>query len=181
MMNKVDFRKVPDRDSKYMGLAWWHAAFSKDPNTQVGAQIVAVGNRPLGSGYNGPPKQMKDADVPWHRPANAGDFCKYDVVVHAEINAIDHSDATLLDGATLYVTGFPCPACMKDIIRAGIKRVVYFEQIKSEGSMLKDDVLRQKTLQLAKLGGVQIEEFAGDLSWITNWAEHLKTLGVLKM
>ena len=57
---KVPPRQVPDRDSKYMGLAWIHASFSKDPYTQVGCVIVASDNVPLGSGYNGPGPDVDD-------------------------------------------------------------------------------------------------------------------------
>ena len=34
---------------------------------------------------------------------------------------------TLLDGATVYVTMYPCNECAKLIIQSGIKEVVYFE------------------------------------------------------
>ena len=52
-MEKAQPRNTPDRDSRYMGLAWIHARFSKDPNTQVGSCIVSNKNQILGTGYNG--------------------------------------------------------------------------------------------------------------------------------
>ena len=72
-------RETPDRDSRYMGLAWIHAGFSKDPNTQVGAQIVDQYNQPLGSGYNGPPRKIDDSSFSWCRPPkdDPDAFCKY--------------------------------------------------------------------------------------------------------
>ena len=44
--------------------------------------------------------------------------------IHSEIDAIAsaHSD---LNGATIYVTRYPCEACARAIVRAGIKKVIY--------------------------------------------------------
>jgi len=44
--------------------------------------------------------------------------------VHAEPNAILNSTSSL-EGATLYVSLFPCHECMKLIIQSGIKEIVY--------------------------------------------------------
>ena len=54
-------RIVPNRDDRYMGLAFFHASFSKDQNTQVGAVIVNSNNEITGTGYNGPPKKILPA------------------------------------------------------------------------------------------------------------------------
>ena len=47
--------------------------------------------------------------------------------VHSEIDAIC-SSKTDLYGATIYVTRYPCEACARAIVDAGIKRVVYGRQ-----------------------------------------------------
>ena len=73
---------TPARDDRYMGLAWMWASMSKDPSTQVGAIIISTDNRPLGSGYNGPPRAISDSEVNWVRPD------KYRFITHAERNAI---------------------------------------------------------------------------------------------
>jgi dCMP deaminase len=44
--------------------------------------------------------------------------------VHAEIDAIAKSP-TALQGATMYITRYPCEACARALVSAGIKRVVY--------------------------------------------------------
>jgi dCMP deaminase len=44
--------------------------------------------------------------------------------VHAEIDAIA-SSSTSLQGATMYVTRYPCEACARALVSAGIKRVIY--------------------------------------------------------
>jgi len=179
---KVPPRTVPDRDSKYMGEAWMKAAFSKDPSTQVGAVIISRENFPLGSGYNGPPRMINDTSFSWERPPkdNPDAFSKYDVIVHAEINAIDHSMCSDLHGATLYVTAMPCPACMKEIVRKEISRVVYYDFQSSYNSSLQNADWRDKTLQLAQMAHVRMDLFKGNWNWITDWTMRLKDLGVLE-
>ena len=158
-------RWVPSRESKYVGGAWFKASFSKDPSTQVGAVIIGKDNMPLGSGYNGPPNLIGDNDFSWERPSrdNPDAFSKYDVVVHAEINAIDHSNTNDFEGATLYVTALPCPDCMLEIIRKKIFRVVYFDFQSSQNSSLQNASWREKSFRLAKMGRVNLEKFSGDL------------------
>lgn len=176
---KISPRVVPDRDSKYMGEAWMKAAFSKDPNTQVGAVIVSLNNSPLGSGYNGPPRRINDSDFSWERPpANDPDaFSKYDVVVHAEINAIDHCYADPA-GATLYVTAMPCPDCMLEIVRKEIQRVVYYDFQSTANSSLQNSYWREKTQKIADLGRVRMEVFEGNLNWVPDWMSRLRDLGI---
>lgn len=180
---KIPPREVPDRDSKYMGLAWIQASFSKDPSTQVGAVIVTDSNDPLGSGYNGPPCKIDDHAFSWDRPPkdNPGAFSKYDVMVHAEANAIDHSDQDRLAESTLYVTALPCPSCMKEIVRKEIRRVVYMDYQSSSTSSLQNAEWREKSLEIARLGGVNLQQFQGNIYWLLDWTQKMKDLGVFKM
>jgi len=180
-MSDIPPRPVPDRASKYMGLAWIHAGFSKDPNTQVGAQIVSQYNQPLGSGYNGPPRLIDDTSFSWKRTSKndeSGDLSKYDVVVHAEINAIKHSCGQDLTDATLYVTAFPCQACMLEIVKEEIGTVVYMDFKSSSGSVLQNTEGREKALKIAELGGIKVEKFDGNVNWIADWTQRLVELGV---
>lgn len=181
-MNKNDFvgpRVVPDRDAKYMGLAWMIASFSKDPKTQVGAVIVAENNFPLGSGYNGPPRRIKDDSFSWVRASNSNEFSKNDIIAHAEVNAIDHSDAVKLPGSTLYVTALPCPDCMLEIIRKDISRVVYMDFKTDPGSSLANADWRSKSFKKAEMANIKIEEFGGSVAWLEDWVICLKNRGVL--
>jgi dCMP deaminase len=182
-MQKEEPRKTPDRDSKYMGLAWIHAGFSKDPKTQVGAQIVDKNNMPLGSGYNGPPRSICDSLVIWDRPSQdkPDSISKYDFIIHAEINAIDHSFGFDLSNSTLYVTALPCPKCMLEIVKKEIPRVVYFDYKSHVNSSLQSDKYRDKTFEIAKLGGVNLEKFKGSLNWIKNWNNCLENLKIFEM
>lgn len=178
-------RVTPDRDSRYMGLAWWHASFSKDPKTHVGAQIVSADNVPLGSGYNGPPRRTKDEDVNWSRdplpddPDGQYGLTKHDVVIHAEKNAIRFSRGLDLTNATLYVTALPCPSCMDDIILEGIGRVCYMEFRSDSGSLLQTPAWRLKTFAKARKNNIRLDLFSGNLDWMGEWMEQMKKLGVV--
>lgn len=179
--SKIVPRSVPDRDSKYMGLAWVYASFSKDPSTQVGSCIVSESNYMLGLGYNGPPRKINDSFISWERPPkdNPNAFSKYDVMVHAEINAIEHSMCSDLTDSTLYVTALPCPSCMLEIVTKEIKRVVYYDFQSGKNSSLQNAEWREKTMKLAGLGGVHMELFNGNLNWVSDWVYRLKDLSVL--
>lgn len=166
-----------------MGLAWIHAGFSKDPSTQVGAQVVSEYNEPLGSGYNGPPRLIDDdADI-WNRPSkkNPDGISKYDLAIHAEDNAIHHSCPNDLSGATLYTTALPCPKCMLLIIKHELKRVVYYDYQSSPNSTLQNSNWRKKSFELARLADIRIEEFNGDLNWVADWTEKLNEIGLFTM
>lgn len=142
-------RRVADRDVYYLRLATLVATRSKDPSTQVGCVIVSVGNEPLGTGYNGPPRQIDDDAIDWSRPV------KYSWMHHAESNALWFGRRGDLDGASLYCTHLPCERCMLDIVRAGITRVVCV--MPDDGEMLdrwSDSWARAR--EIAEHGGVWI-------------------------
>ena len=112
-------------DDYFMAVAQLSALRSKDPSTQVGACIVNKNKRIIGIGYNGFPSGCSDDELPWSRE---GDFLqtKYPFVCHAEMNAITNSsNKPDLEGASMYVSLFPCNECAKLIVQVGIKEVVY--------------------------------------------------------
>jgi dCMP deaminase len=111
----------------FMGVAQLSAMRSKDPNSQVGACIVNSRRRIIGIGYNGFPTGCSDDDLPWDRE---GDYLqtKYPYVCHAEMNAITNaSNKAELEGASIYVSLFPCNECAKLMVQVGIKEVVYLD------------------------------------------------------
>lgn len=109
-------------EHRFLNLAEYHAQWSKDPSTQVGA-IIAVDRRQLGQGYNGFPKGVNDSD---ERLSDRD--LKYPMTVHAEANAIviALSNAPYaVEGSTIYTWPFmPCPNCAGLIIQAGISKVI---------------------------------------------------------
>ena len=120
-------------DEYFMGVAQLSGFRSKDPNTQVGCCIVSEDNKILSMGYNGLPKGCSDEEFPWNREGDELDETKYAYVTHAELNSILNYRGGSLEGASLYVSLFPCNECAKAIIQSGIKRVV-FDSDKYEGT-----------------------------------------------
>lgn len=165
-------RSVPDRDSFYLGMAFWAASKSKDPNTQCGAFIISEDNEPLGWGYNGPPKKIRDNSICWGRPK------KYDYIIHAEINAINYARGNLKN-SIIYVTAKPCKNCILNIINVGISKVIYFPyKSKDSTSMLANSEISSKTDELVMLSEIELCEFAGDLSWMIDRMKIFDNMGI---
>ena len=82
--------------------------------------------RILSVGYNGAPNGFSDEDFPWNRDGNTLET-KYPFVCHGELNAIMNYRGSRkdFDGATIYVTLFPCNECSKAIVQSGIKHIIY--------------------------------------------------------
>jgi dCMP deaminase len=112
-------------DDYFMGIAILSSQRSKDPNSQVGACIVNVGNKIVGIGYNGFPLGCNDDQLPWAREADSPIATKYPYVCHAEMNAIMNKNDADLTGCRMYVTLFPCNECVKLVIQSGITKVIY--------------------------------------------------------
>lgn len=105
-------------DERYIKLAEYIADWSKDPSTKVGAVIVDDKGRIVSLGFNGFPQKISDNDRLNDRDK------KYNVIVHAEANAILFANKDL-SGCTIYTYPFqPCSSCSGLIIQSGIKRVV---------------------------------------------------------
>ncbi len=111
-------------DEYFMGVAVLSGMRSKDPNTQVGACIVSEDHKILSMGYNGFPTGCSDDEFPWEREGEPLEN-KYFYTTHSELNAILNYRGGSLEGATIYVTLFPCNECAKAIIQSGIRRIVY--------------------------------------------------------
>lgn len=102
----------------YMGFAEHAATASKDP-TQVGAALIGPDGEIRLTGYNGPPRGVEDKPERFERPA------KYLWCSHAEQNIIAFAarEGIRTSGCYLYVTHYPCSACARSIIQAGIAKV----------------------------------------------------------
>jgi dCMP deaminase len=108
-------------DKRFLDLAELVSSWSKDPSTKVGAVIVDSQNIIVSVGFNGFPKGIEDNDRLNHRDS------KYQIIVHAENNALMFAKRPL-DNCTIYTYPFmPCPRCAGMIIQSGIKRVVSYK------------------------------------------------------
>lgn len=119
-------------EDTFMAIASVVRLRSKDPSTQVGACVVSADNRILSLGYNGAPNRFDDEAFPWSRDHEDDLETKYPYVVHAERNAILNFRGSLreFEGASVFVTHFPCNECAKEIVQAGIREVVYLKDSK---------------------------------------------------
>lgn len=135
-------------DEYFMGVALLSAMRSKDPNTQVGACIVSPDHKILSMGYNGFPIGCSDDEFPWAREGEPLQN-KYFYTTHSELNAILNYRGGSLEGATIYVTLFPCNECAKAIIQSGIKQVVY------DSDKYQDDASVIASKRMLKAAGVE--------------------------
>ncbi|WP_456366222.1 deoxycytidylate deaminase [Thermococcus sp.] len=119
----------PTKDEYFMLIAKLVSLRATCPRLRVGAVAVKDGYI-LATGYNGAPRGMDHCidvgclivDGHCHR------------AVHAEQNVIAMAarKGISLEGATLYVTHFPCDTCFKIVINAGIKEIVYEDMYPNE-------------------------------------------------
>lgn len=139
-------------DEYFMGIAELAAKRSKDPSTQVGACIVDKENYILSVGYNGMPIGCSDDIFPWNREGETLDT-KYPFVCHAEMNAILNSKTADLEGATVYVSLFPCNECTKALIQKKVAKVVYLSD------KYHDEVNTQASRKMLDAAGVKYERY----------------------
>ena len=156
-ISTTEFEVPPDREvteeefhKEIMAGAFEESKKSPDWWRQIGAVIMRAGkpilighNEPLPSEYTlnafGDPRSNFDAGE-----AKYKDLGKF---IHGEANLIAQAarKGIPLEGTTLYVTTFPCPACAKSIAVAGIKEVYY-----SKGYSMLDaeDILRAFNIKI---------------------------------
>lgn len=104
----------------FMGFAKHAATKSKD-STKVGAVLVGPDKEVRLTGYNGPPHGVLDLPQRRERPT------KYLFASHAEANLIAFAarESIRTKDCTVYVTHSCCCDCMRLLIQAGVKRIVY--------------------------------------------------------
>lgn len=95
---------------------------------KVGATIVKD-NRVISSGYNGSVSGEEHC-IDVGCLLEDGHCIR---TIHAEINAILQCSkfGVSTEGASIYVTHFPCVHCSKSIVQAGIKNIFYSEDYKN--------------------------------------------------
>jgi dCMP deaminase len=135
-------------DDRFLRLARFVSAWSKDPSTQVGA-VIAKGNHIISMGYNGFPSALPDTPELYENREE-----KYGKIIHAERNAylFARGDVT---GSTLYTYPLPpCNECSLMYIQAGVARVVV--------PVVDIPLHWQENMKLAKtnlsLAGIEIKE-----------------------
>ena len=103
----------------YMNIAKEVAKKSKDPSSKVGCVIVDIDNRPVSFGFNGFISKCDEQMMTVDRPL------KYLLTVHAEMNALILSKENNLEGCTVYTTHGPCSNCLKHLLQAKVRTIIY--------------------------------------------------------
>ena len=149
----MDENKRLDKDNYYINIAADLYKRSTCLRRRFGALIVK-NDEIIATGYNGAPRKTKSSlDHGWcWRESNKIPHGKnYELCrsVHAEQNAIIQAPRRDMIGSTLYIAGenadgtccdaFPCVVCIRMIINAGIKRLVY----RTKDGNLKEELPQQ--------------------------------------
>jgi len=133
---------VDSWDQYFLYMATVASIKSKDPRCRVGAVIASPTNVVLSTGFNGLPRGVHDDEN------ILGDHDeKLKVICHAEQNAILNAAriGVALEGASIFVTKFPCLACCNAIIQAGITRIYTHDEWYWNDDPFDQDHSRKRT------------------------------------
>ena len=140
-------------DIRFLRDARTRAAWSKDPSTKAGA-VLTRGKLPISQGFNGFAHGVKDTT---ERLNNRQ--VKYQLVIHAEVNAILHTNGPL-DGTTMYVTHPPCAACASVIAQKRVSRAVWIRPSAEFMQRWSDSVAL--SMEVLSEAGVSVVEYSLD-------------------
>lgn len=121
-----ELKNRPTWDEYFMTTSYLIAQRSTCDRLHVGC-IIVKNNRIIATGYNG-----------FIAGAPHVGFIRDNheqLTIHAETNAVADSAKrgnTSLEGSTAYVTHCPCINCCKILVAAGIKKIIYCEDYKTD-------------------------------------------------
>lgn len=133
----------------------WAESRSKDPRTKVAACLYDRSSGAMFFGYNGFPRGVDDNDT-WFNTGQLEGLTKYDLVIHAEQNALTQALKARVDPVKccLITSVIPCSQCMKNVIAAhGIKDVYYLKNT----FVSFTEAERDKVTSLAQLTNTKME------------------------
>ena len=136
----------PSWDTYFMATALLMASRSSCERLHVGCVIVSGGaqkNRIIAAGYNG--------FLPGAAHASRVRDGHEQATVHAEQNAICDAArrGVSLEGATVYITHFPCINCAKILAAAGISCIKYHRDYRNDA--LVKEILAESQVRLVQL------------------------------
>ncbi len=136
----------PSWNEYFMATALLISSRSSCERLHVGCVLVSGGdhrNRITAAGYNG-----FLPGAPHHSRVRDG---HEQATVHAEQNAV--ADAARrgisLEGATAYLTHFPCINCAKILASAGIRKIIYHLDYRNDP--LVNDILGESEIEIKQL------------------------------
>lgn len=148
------FRYDPSQehiDETYLRMAeLWGNARSYGVRAKVGALIVK-GGQIISDGYNGMPSGEPNEEMEIYDEV-ASEWYTNPLALHAESNAIMKMTQSpqSCNGATMYVTLSPCSGCVKLILQAKIKRIVFRKYFRDVAGL---PVLERRGVELIHLPG----------------------------
>jgi len=152
MNQENDFRI--SKDEYFLEIAGLVSKRSTCIKRKVGSVLVKDSHI-LSTGYNGSPSGFKHctSETCVRQNLKSGQKPELCRGVHAEINCIIQAamHGTSIKGdTTLFTTHFPCMNCLKLIINAGIKNLVYKEGYNMENK-IKEELLKESKLNVTQL------------------------------
>ena len=167
----------PNWQEYFLNLCSVIGTRSTDADTKVGCVIVNKNNKILSTGYNGLPAGICEENWPLKREQMLyiyegkegpiilnellvdehkmiGSINKYNVMLHAEINAIACAERSIR-GCTLYTSVFPCSNCASLIINVGIEKVVAFNSYKRHRVF---NIISKELFRLSKISFIIIND-----------------------
>lgn len=120
----------PSWDEYFMSIAGQVSERSTCLRRRTGAVLVRD-KRILATGYNGTPRGLRHCgetgclrEQRGIAPGSHHELCRG---IHAEQNAVIQGalHGVAVEGATLYTTHQPCVLCVKILLNAGVREVVY--------------------------------------------------------
>jgi dCMP deaminase len=162
----------PDWPSYFMSIALAVRARADCTGNRVGA-ILVKDKFIIATGYNGTPAGTPNCSEggcercanPEHYPSGQGyDLC---VCVHAEANALLMAARVGIStqGSTLYSTMRPCFGCSKELLQAGVRRVVYLHDWRHPDAGYQRAYERLQARFVDGVHGLELDD--PDAAWAT--------------
>jgi len=130
-------------DEYFMSIALLASQRSPCQRLHVGS-VVVKDNRLISMGYNGFIAGTPHASLIREGHERA--------IIYSEINALANSnrlDRTCPDGATIYITHYPCINCFKSIAVTGIKEIVYMYDYNND--VLVKIIAQESNIKIRKI------------------------------
>ncbi|MDY6856997.1 MAG: cytidine/deoxycytidylate deaminase family protein [Thermodesulfobacteriota bacterium] len=150
--------KRPSWEEYFMDITFLVAKRSTCRRRQVGA-IVVKDKRVLSTGYNGAPAGLAHClDIGCLREKNdipSGERHELCRGLHAEQNAIIQAayHGICINNSVLFCTNLPCIICLKMVINAGIKKIIY-----------KEGYADNLSVDMSMESGIDLLEYKKDLN-----------------
>ena len=142
------------KDEYFIKIAGLVSKRSTCIKRKVGSVLVKDSHI-LSTGYNGAPSGFKHctSETCVRQNLKSGEKPELCRGVHSEINCIIQAaihGTSITGNTTLYTTHFPCMSCLKLIINAAIKRLVYKEGYNMKNK-IKEELLNESKLNVQQL------------------------------